>query len=123
MELHPQIIPPDLREAFYKAAEALESWRSGPVPLVTLDRKPAAIDGVFRLAALLDGFSPQETLIALMLAHDFRQGEEAVGHKCEDPKDDSTARVAACLLDLFQARYQLFRRKGLLPSAGTKSSP
>jgi hypothetical protein len=114
MEPHPQILPPDMREAFYKAALALEAWRGGPVPLVSLDHRPAAIDGVFRLAALLDGSSPQETLIALVLAHDFRQGEEAADHKCDDPQDDSSAKVAACLLDLFHARYQLFRRKGLL---------
>jgi hypothetical protein len=108
-------IPANLGEAFYRAAEALADWtRGGPVPLVSLDRRPTTIDAVFRLAALIDGSAPQETVLALSLAHDFRHGEEAAGHTCEDPKDDSYANVAACLLALFRAREDRYRRKGLL---------
>jgi hypothetical protein len=108
----PKSIPADLRDAFDEALEALAGWtRNGPEPVVSLNGKQTPIETVFRL---VEGFSepaPEDICdAAFTLASVFRTGREAAGHACLGPKDDSFASVAECLLALYVARQNRYRR-------------
>ena len=78
---------------------------------MSLNGKRTPIETVFRL---VEGFfepAPEDICdAAFTLASVFRSGPEAAGNACRGPKDDSYASVAECLLALYAARQDRYRR-------------
>jgi hypothetical protein len=107
-------IPADLRDALDEALEALAGWpRNGPDPVVSWNGRQTPIETVFRLVESSSEPAPEDICdAAFTLASVFRSGPEAAGHACRGPKDDSYASVSECLIALYAARQDRYRRRG-----------